>query len=442
MNRGNSDKLLTRHPIPIRNDAKVNNIQDILNQEEDFFDEIIDQKQNASPLKLGSSPNNGGRVKFVGTYRHPKEFSPMMKMFSSNIPVRSQQQPEINKFISDPFHNYKPKSPSDVNLMALNQFRFAPAHQPHKPIISPYFTKFYNNHQDTDDFVELSYDRINATKSKNADYSEFGRILNRNIERKSTQRPFSLMLDIYPMSENDPKKSHLNSNIDAINALKHQSHLKDQSYFNSMIFPQLQSLRRPMTQNYYNSIMSRYPGAAFQATKFASAYEQSQDDDTNNNEKPGKMVVHLNLHPRSSKKKTKNRNVEIIEERSSTRDIENEDYSNMTTTPEMITTTMAPEPTITIQQIIVSNQSSLPNQNHPFEPFANFNNTFITIHKTLSLESHNNESLHDIPSNHRPEYFSHPSEDQMIKFNSKDIIQNTYSERDFLASLNLNEKLS
>lgn len=450
LNRGYSDILSQTHSNSIRNNHKINNIQDIINQEENPLALNPDQTLPLSPLKIENSMNHGGRIKFVGTYRHPKEYSTMMQMFASNIAATTQPQPEKVKFISDPFHNYKPKSPSDVNLMALNQFRFAPAHQPHKPIISPYFSKFYNS-QDPDDLVEHLYGVENTTtKQKNIDNSEFGRILNRNAERKSNQRPFSLMLDIYPMPNPDTStKNQPNPNIDAINALQHQSPLVDQSYFNTINFPQLQSLRRPMTQNYYNSILSRFPGAAFQASKYRSTFSQTPEP---NDTKPGKMIVHLNLHPRNPKRKSKHRNVEIIEERSSSHEIQNQEDNDVTTT-ETITTTIMSEPTITLGQIIVTASSLFPNQNHSDDnndnfsmtnqvnSYINFNNSHVTVANYNISSPKLNRKNDTFPLNHRPDYFLHPASDQMIKFNSKDVSRPSYSERDFPATLNLNEEL-
>ena len=102
---------------------KVNSIQDIISHSDhDAF------------------PQPGSKIQFSGVYRHPRknngEFSGLSSFMTELSDGRNptatpttQIQPyypqyyAAQNFLPDPFHNFKPKNPSDINQLATSQYK-------------------------------------------------------------------------------------------------------------------------------------------------------------------------------------------------------------------------------------------------------------------------------------------------------------------------------
>ncbi|XP_076618902.1 uncharacterized protein LOC143340609 [Colletes latitarsis] len=130
-------------------------------------------------------PNRG--IKFTGVYVNPKkyDFSPEIGEMMSNSD-RSEEEESSYSFNEDPLYQYKPKHPADVNLLAPSNFRFSPTgfHR-----YSPYYDTYgrpVNYMKQPSSDVESQYDP--------APYAS-------NYQKKRKPKPFSVMLDIYPITD-------------------------------------------------------------------------------------------------------------------------------------------------------------------------------------------------------------------------------------------------
>lgn len=285
--------------IPKDYQGPVNNIEDILKQVHGD-DTIYTNPETASTNKQLN------KIQFSGTYRHPRNMMDLGKLLQkSNFkPVVTLQQsirPETAAPVYNPpiyntndiFHNYKPSTLSDINLLAVNQFRFAPKNVP-----SPLLNKrlFYpepsvNMQPPGPDMANMYHQLVTANNYRTDENKRMG---------QAKTKPFSLMLDIYPAaSEDESTKRPVYNRVPSYMPQKYNSPL-DHSYLNSMQFPQIQQQRYPPPNNYYNNFYNRYP---------------NQEDvlpETGVN-KPSQMVVHLNLFPKNKKRPhSKNRSLQII----------------------------------------------------------------------------------------------------------------------------------
>ncbi|XP_050094056.1 mediator of RNA polymerase II transcription subunit 15 [Anopheles aquasalis] len=77
------------------------------------------------------------RVKFTGIYRHPRKNGDITTLFGAaskrpqEVVLQAPQliNQQLQHLMPDPLYNFKPQDPSDVNLLATEQFRFAPQEQ-------------------------------------------------------------------------------------------------------------------------------------------------------------------------------------------------------------------------------------------------------------------------------------------------------------------------
>uniref|UniRef100_A0A182WC25 Uncharacterized protein n=1 Tax=Anopheles minimus TaxID=112268 RepID=A0A182WC25_9DIPT len=84
------------------------------------------------PAEFNHPVHPNHRVKFSGIYRHPRKEGDITTLFgaASHRPreVHLQAPQLINQQLQpDRLYNFKPSNPSEVNLLATEQFRFAPA---------------------------------------------------------------------------------------------------------------------------------------------------------------------------------------------------------------------------------------------------------------------------------------------------------------------------
>lgn len=109
---------------------QVNSIQDIIsNSGSDIF------------------PQPGSKIQFSGVYRHPRKnngelaglsnyMTDLSETRNPTVTPTTQIQPyypqyyAAQNFLPDPFHNFKPKNPSDINQLATNQYKNPPAFGP------------------------------------------------------------------------------------------------------------------------------------------------------------------------------------------------------------------------------------------------------------------------------------------------------------------------
>lgn len=338
-------------------DSHVNSIRDIL-------DQIDDDPSNETVFPSPISRGRGMRI--AGTYRYKQYDHSQETLATMQSMTNTQQIPATHTFThgkkkrpKDLFSKFKPKSMSDVNLLAMNQVRVPPyTHNRPRPLLrTPVdvdatkqkpFNLYANQNA-----AESMYNQI-VWANKNHMKMTVEPTNLRNERMPKNQKPFSLMLDVYPMPNNDdemvtvpstrytshpirPPQRHPiypRPTIDA-NTINHNlQYASDNSYYNQINFPQLQSYHRmpndvistasyvngrnpnyhnpnyyyrnynnlPKRQNVYTSNQFRRP---------ASVYDTPSDDT------PSQITVHLNLF--SNKKKAKSsaasrmQNIQILD---------------------------------------------------------------------------------------------------------------------------------
>lgn len=289
--------------IPKEYVGNVDSIQDILRQ-------IRDNKGNDYQDSSGMH-----KIKIAGTYKHRK-VDDMAKMFEQ-MPRKNRGQNidqsllqshsfKTQNVIKDPFYKYKPNSLSEVNLMATNQFRFAP----YSILTNKYVPKYPMQGQPMDpgngqsmDPGSLYHQIIIANKNR-LKYSE-DNAKNDNIQGK--QKPFTLMLDVYPM----PDDEHVSSTVTYPLPVKYQNHINPnmmrhpginsinnlQPFFHNANYSQLKPNRYPHLPHYHNDNYFR----KFATKQVNSAFSRPVDGENNSNN-PSQITVHLNLFPKNKER--------------------------------------------------------------------------------------------------------------------------------------------
>ncbi|GAB0099898.1 hypothetical protein DMENIID0001_157920 [Sergentomyia squamirostris] len=255
--------------------TRVNNIQDIL-------------AQLREPAESESSGNR--RMHISGVYRSPPRkriYRPPRRTTIMPITRTTERNYDVttNSPLGDPFYNYKPQVPSEVNLMATKQFRFAPYLYKSQPSASRGNIPFY--HYATESTGEISglyQDIISSEKNRQKG----------NQEETGGKKPFSLMLDIYPVTTDDEFKS--------LNRKPNLANLDTSSYYSSMNFPQIPQMHQ-MSHNLYHNMYFRGPFGVSPTRdyhRWTYPPEPTSTEDSVN--KPSSMIVHLNLYPKNKKR--------------------------------------------------------------------------------------------------------------------------------------------
>ncbi|XP_046820225.1 uncharacterized protein LOC124424774 [Vespa crabro] len=207
-------------------------------------------------------PSRG--IKFTGVYVNPKKYDVYPEMADTTL--NADRSEEIDdtyypmNYNGDPFYQYKPKHPSDVNLLATSNVRFSPAGiNRYNPYYDPYFLRPTFNKPSPTEESQLQNSYISSSYQK----------------RKKPQ-PFSVMLDIYPITDivEQNKKN---------GKPKQQISLEDYE------------TRRPIQFNrnpkFYSSNPQPIPIVAIPNQQALTDEEERQQ-----------MIFHLNLYPRRKNK--------------------------------------------------------------------------------------------------------------------------------------------
>ncbi|XP_050455840.1 uncharacterized protein LOC126853832 isoform X1 [Cataglyphis hispanica] len=218
-------------------------------------------------------PNRG--IKFTGVYVNPKKYDlmPTMSEMMSNNDKSSEEMSSYSiksQHHNDPFYQYKPKHPADVNLLATSNVRFSPigVHR-----YSPYYDSLYSRPM-------FSYNKPIMTEPQ---YESLGSYASNSFAKSRKPKPFSVMLDIYPIT-------------DIMEQNKKTSWTRPQESMDDY------DSRRPLQYNrvpkFHVSSPQPIPLIAIPSPTTLSEEEEKQQ-----------MIFHLNLYPR---KKSKLNRHEII----------------------------------------------------------------------------------------------------------------------------------
>lgn len=304
----------------------VNSIQDIIDQGNDYDNEFGGVISSSMPFSHS--------MKVAGTYRREKKKRDFVNSIeasnSEHIPFRDNEPiknivTNANLNGNDPFSKFKPISPADVNrLVANQQLKFIP-YALHKPrplttATNPYFNDYFDTHD-----PHFVYHQVIAASNSNRDITPKATSRFEKPVINQKQKPFSLMLDVYPMADDEQqssiisttrhspyKRPHYPVNTNAINQLQ-------PTYYSHMKFPQLQQYRVPYLAQSNNPndiyfrkyMLNRIGPQAYQPPASIARQPTYSPIDLTNTNAPSQITVHLNLYP--NRKRSQARNVEILD---------------------------------------------------------------------------------------------------------------------------------
>ncbi|XP_076240734.1 uncharacterized protein LOC143183159 [Calliopsis andreniformis] len=129
-------------------------------------------------------PNRG--IKFTGVYVNPKKYDLVSDLGEMMSNTDRSEEDENSASIEDPFYQYKPKHPTDVNLLATSNVRFSPSGVYR---YNPYYDMYGRpvNYNKQPSSIDSQYENPTA-------YSG-------SYGKKRKPKPFSVMLDIYPITD-------------------------------------------------------------------------------------------------------------------------------------------------------------------------------------------------------------------------------------------------
>ncbi|CAD7081646.1 unnamed protein product [Hermetia illucens] len=265
----------------------VNNIQDILRQ---------------TTSSEGREDESAAGIKIAGRYRHPrgKGMGNMIKRLMRRRNNWVQATKLNSQYYPDPLNSYKPRSPGEVNMLAVNQFKFMRPSGHWKVNRGKQYYK-----PEVENFGESLYQQIIATNESRQRQQRNSRI----STSEPNHKPFSLMLDIYPMNENErpsqttnqrpyrvkPRRPYfaLPPGPRAVNNLPY-SYPLDNSYYNSLQFSQLQHQKYPQPPQFHeNLVLNNQEEQIF--PQIPNKVRKPEDNSPNN---PSQIMVHLNLYPK------------------------------------------------------------------------------------------------------------------------------------------------
>lgn len=322
------------------NYRNVNSIQDILNQSNQ--NENIDNGINSSSMPFSRA------MKVEGFYRREKKKRDQldtMETTQSGTLISMYDGKNVRDIQrKDPFSKFKPHSPGDVNLLASNIMKIKQytLHRP-RPVTTPmtlhnYYEDFYGS-QDPN----IIYHQIIAANNKNREASA----RNRRFEKPmKNNKPFSLMLDVYPMPEDELQAQFSSTRMTPYipynqhqwpfhpvnsQAINHNlQYTKDNAFYNHLKFPQLQPyshIRSPnvMPHNSKDEFYRDYVTHRTNSNGYRPILKppRSSPIDLPAEERPSQITVHLNLYP--DQKKYPTRNLEIINTAESARNPSRDD---------------------------------------------------------------------------------------------------------------------
>ncbi|XP_011696411.1 PREDICTED: uncharacterized protein LOC105455061 [Wasmannia auropunctata] len=239
-------------------------------------------------------------IKFTGVYVNPKKYDlipdmGMGEMMSGSDKSEEHEAPpyppmKSGTYSNDPFYQYKPKHPADVNLLATSNVRFSPTGV-HR--YSPYYDPIYSRplvNYNKPMVTEPQYENVVGSYSTNT------------LTKHRKPKPFSVMLDIYPIT-------------DIMEQNKKTTWTRPQGSTDEYDFRRPVQFRGP---KFYPSPQP-IPLMAIPSPTPISEEEERQQ-----------MILHLNLYPR--KKNKFNRN-DIIHRSESMEPEERQEFANKIMSP-------------------------------------------------------------------------------------------------------------
>jgi hypothetical protein len=247
----------------------------------------------------------GNAVRLSGTYRHPKTRD-FRKLNHHKQHHYEQQSQLIDTQVVDPFYNYKPSSPYEINHMIGSASNIMPTLTTSQNGNSMFKRK---HRQEMNSIPNYSKDvsRIYSNLFKQSKKTlKAERNNNNNNNEQSKTKPFQLTLDVFPedlrMGGNMPLLTLPQMAVNSRMPKMKQSQQQQQQ--------QQQQLQELYQQSFYSNhpypqVMPRYP-IFYGYNQNSQRPMQSQSSNMNmlrmlkpNLVQPSQLVVHLNLYPKN-----------------------------------------------------------------------------------------------------------------------------------------------
>lgn len=261
---------------------QLSNIQDVITNQHNHHP-AAHLLSSASEM-VGAIP-----IQLAGSYRHPRTDGNLAQYFQQSTPQTLKAE------VSDPFRNYKPASPAEINQM-LNQ-HMNDENLKYMGLMTsdaPYFRRKFRKKASS---VAQTYDNhVNeASVLGNAVQTNKKRV-DVHRELQSQGKPFSVMLDVYPMPGEENEYAQPYYRVRSMKRIKPllNRYYQDPQMFDGINFPQVMSRYHPAYFHYQNNGKQQPQQYSQQAS---SHYGTIQN---NGMMKPSQLVVHLNLYPKNN----------------------------------------------------------------------------------------------------------------------------------------------
>ncbi|XP_050485602.1 uncharacterized protein LOC126871164 [Bombus huntii] len=319
-------------------------------------------------------------IKFTGVYVNPKKYDlyPGAGEMMSNSDRSEEDETPSYSLNEDPFYQYKPKHPADVNLLATSNVRFSPTGL-HRYNYDAY-GRPSNYYKPTS--IETMYENP-------ASYSS-------NYGKKRKPQPFSVMLDIYPITDIAEQNKKTNR--------PKQVPMDDYE------------LRRPIQY----SRGPRFHSPLSQSLTGMSTHNQAMTDE----EERQQMIFHLNLYPR---KKSKMSRYDIIHRSESMAPEDRQQFVDKVWSPlETIAKHLAVEQSKFIDQ---DNERSNLAATRYQETFLDNKDEVKRLQKTNDFsrlsENENPDETITVPPNHKSSIEEDYASTEKYEFEAQKIVETT-----------------
>ncbi|XP_048509645.1 uncharacterized protein LOC105689530 [Athalia rosae] len=215
-------------------------------------------------------------IKFSGVYVNPKKFDfypEVGEMMSNSDRSEEDHSPPFTySYNSDPFYQYKPKHPSDINLLATSNVRFSPSgtHRYNPSFYDPYFQR-----------PSINFNAQSSASSSESQYDNYESHGTASFGKKRKAKPLSVMLDIYPISDGvDPNR-------------KSSRPRTGPGGYPNQLSAEESDTRRPVS----HSKGLKYPQFVPPSQPISLVAIPSQQTNVGDEERQ-QMVFHLNLYPK------------------------------------------------------------------------------------------------------------------------------------------------
>lgn len=238
-----------------------------------------------------SMPKSQGGIEVKGTYRRLRSkdaLDPIQPMESVNV-LAVEDMAAKPKRKKDPFSRFKPRTPSDVNLLALSQVRFAPfAVSKPQPLAPDYFassTNYMNRNPGSmyEQIFRANDNRLRVMSQSSNYYDGDDLRISKPLRFAADEDDTSPTLGPPPKLISRTKQAQLLA-------------------LNSMMNPYL---RYPSPNLRFNAMnFQPMPYGMLPDTRNAAIYQNTKlNPKLSNDNSPNELILHLNLIPKKKRKR-------------------------------------------------------------------------------------------------------------------------------------------